>query len=85
MNESTVVDPVCDMRLAPADAAATVERHGRTYHFCSDACRDTFTADPASHAATTAGHDTTNPSTVESRIPMIQPTSIGRTHGRRPR
>jgi len=66
---ATVVDPVCGMRLAPADAAATVERDGLTYHFCSDACRDTFTADPASDAATTAGHDTTNPTTVESLRP----------------
>jgi YHS domain-containing protein len=45
------------MRLAPA--AAAVEHGGRTYHFCSDACRDTFTADPASYAAPTAGHDAT--------------------------
>lgn len=58
-NRATVVDPVCGMRLAPADAAASAEHDGRSHHFCSDACRDTFAADPARYTATPAGHDTT--------------------------
>ena len=64
-NGATVVDPVCGMRLAPA--AATVERDGRTYHFCSDACRDTFTEQtrPATRRRPLA---TTRPAPRRSRV-----------------
>jgi YHS domain-containing protein len=46
-----VTDPVCGMRIDPDDAAATAEHEGKTYYFCSEACRDRFEADPASYAA----------------------------------
>ena len=46
-----VVDPVCGMRIDPDDAVATVEYEGRTYYFCSEACRDGFLADPAAYPA----------------------------------
>jgi YHS domain-containing protein len=45
-----VVDPVCGMRIDPDDAVATVEYEGRTFYFCSEACRDGFLADPAAYA-----------------------------------
>jgi Cu+-exporting ATPase len=38
----TVTDPVCGMTVDRATAAATLEHNGRTYWFCSAACRDTF-------------------------------------------
>jgi Cu+-exporting ATPase len=40
-------DPVCGMRVDTDDAAATVEHHGSTFYFCSQACADAFAADPA--------------------------------------
>jgi Cu+-exporting ATPase len=46
-----VTDPVCGMRIDSDDAAATAEYEGKTYYFCSEACRDRFEADPASYAA----------------------------------
>jgi YHS domain-containing protein len=46
-----VTDPVCGMRIDADDAAATAEHEGKTYYFCSEACRDRFEADPASYAA----------------------------------
>ena len=46
-----VTDPVCGMRIDEDDAAATAEFEGRTYYFCSEACRDSFVSDPASYAA----------------------------------
>jgi YHS domain-containing protein len=46
-----VTDPVCGMRIDEDDAAATAEYAGRTYYFCSEACRDSFVSDPASYAA----------------------------------
>jgi YHS domain-containing protein len=40
-----VTDPVCGM---PVDrsSALTLERDGRTYYFCSEQCRQAFTAHP---------------------------------------
>ncbi|MEQ4722065.1 heavy metal translocating P-type ATPase [Nonomuraea sp. B19D2] len=44
-------DPVCGMQVDPATAAASLERDGTTYWFCSTHCRDAFTAQgPLSHS-----------------------------------
>jgi Cu+-exporting ATPase len=40
----TVTDPVCGMRVDPTRAAATAERGGIRYWFCSTGCRDAFLA-----------------------------------------
>ena len=45
------VDPVCGMTVDPADAAASVEHDGETYHFCCGGCAESFRADPASYLA----------------------------------
>jgi uncharacterized membrane protein YraQ (UPF0718 family)/YHS domain-containing protein len=42
-------DPVCGMQIDRAKAAS-VQRAGETYYFCSDHCRDTFEADPDRYA-----------------------------------
>ncbi|MGH3222863.1 MAG: permease [Streptosporangiaceae bacterium] len=39
-------DPVCDMAVDPAQAAASATYAGRTYFFCASRCRDQFAADP---------------------------------------
>jgi YHS domain-containing protein len=41
-----VRDLVCGMDVVK-DGALTHEVDGRTYHFCSQECRDRFKADPA--------------------------------------
>lgn len=41
-----VTDVVCGMSFLPEKAAGKVEHQGSTYHFCSDACRKQFEADP---------------------------------------
>jgi Cu+-exporting ATPase len=46
-----VTDPVCGMSVDPATAAAHADHDGVTYHFCSQHCHDTFTAQPATYAA----------------------------------
>ena len=48
---SMVTDPVCGMRIDSDDAAATADHEGTTYYFCSEACQDTFVADPASYVS----------------------------------
>jgi Cu+-exporting ATPase len=49
-NESAflAVDPVCGMNVNPAEAAASEEYQGKTYHFCSAACHQKFQASPGS-------------------------------------
>ena len=48
---ATVIDPVCGMRIEADDAAATGERGGQTYYFCSEACRDIFVSARPGHGA----------------------------------
>jgi YHS domain-containing protein/uncharacterized membrane protein YraQ (UPF0718 family) len=41
-------DPVCGMTVDPADAAASEDYAGQTFHFCSTGCHDRFAADQLS-------------------------------------
>ncbi len=51
LEHEQVTDPVCGMTIDAADAAATAEHDGTTYHFCSASCHDTFTADPTAYSS----------------------------------
>ena len=53
-----VVDPVCGMKINPADAAATRDHDGTTIHFCSTHCAAAFDTDPHryAHGPSGAGH-----------------------------
>ena len=42
-----VTDPVCNMQIVPEKAAATAEYQGKTYYFCTQACKTQFEAEPA--------------------------------------
>ncbi|WP_299332152.1 XdhC family protein [Haloplanus sp.] len=44
-------DPVCGMTVDPADAAASVDHDGETYHFCCGGCAESFRTDPAAYLA----------------------------------
>ena len=44
-------DPVCGMQLAEASAAAITEYKGKTYYFCSPACKATFDKKPEKYAS----------------------------------
>ena len=46
----TVKDPVCGMTIDETAAVATSEHEGRTFHFCSTACKQRFDQDPATYA-----------------------------------
>ncbi len=41
-----VTDPVCGMRFEQKKAVTSVEYQGRTYYFCTEACRRQFEEDP---------------------------------------
>jgi uncharacterized protein len=43
-----VTDPVCGMKV-DREKALTLEHAGKTYYFCSEDCRDQFSADPAAY------------------------------------
>jgi P-type Cu+ transporter len=45
-------DPVCGMTVDPKNAAGRVERHGKTYYFCSMRCVERFQAEPEKFLAT---------------------------------
>ncbi len=44
-------DPVCEMDVEPPKAAAASEYEGRTYYFCSTACKRAFDSTPEKYVA----------------------------------
>ncbi len=53
-----VVDPVCQMTIDPATAAAKELSDGKVVYFCSEGCRRRFLANPAAYASATAVEET---------------------------
>ena len=45
--DDAVTDPVCGMELSREEAEHAVEYEGRTYHFCSQSCKDSFDPEEA--------------------------------------
>lgn len=45
-NQQTVTDPVCGMKISPADAVTSIDHEGTTYSFCSQDCADSFRESP---------------------------------------
>jgi YHS domain-containing protein len=43
-------DVVCGMQVDPAKAAGKSEYQGKTYYFCSAACKSKFDANPSQYA-----------------------------------
>jgi P-type Cu+ transporter len=42
-------DVVCGMQVDPAKAAGSSQVGGKTYYFCSKACKTKFDADPSKY------------------------------------
>ena len=51
-------DPVCGMEISRKTAAAEFTYLGKTYYFCSGACRSAFEADPERHLRHRREHGT---------------------------
>jgi Cu+-exporting ATPase len=49
---TTVKDPVCGMKIAPENAAATIEHDGKRYFFCNPSCLEKFSANPVVYMPT---------------------------------
>ncbi len=43
-----VTDFVCGAEIEKDKSAGSYDYEGRTYHFCSESCRDDFSKDPKS-------------------------------------
>jgi YHS domain-containing protein len=43
-------DPVCGMQVDPNSAAGKSESQGKTYYFCSTACKQKFDQKPQQYA-----------------------------------
>jgi Cu+-exporting ATPase len=63
--QKDAIDPVCGMTVTPETAAGTAVYDGRTYYFCSRACRDRFQADPEQYTR----HQPTRPPSTTTRLP----------------
>jgi glycogen phosphorylase len=50
---TTHKDPVCGMTVPEGNGPSLVYHDGRTFHFCSEFCRNSFQADPGRYA----GHE----------------------------
>ena len=44
LSTETAIDPVCGMEVAVSEASIQLERDGEIHYFCSEGCRDTFSA-----------------------------------------
>ena len=44
-------DPICGMEVNEKTAKHKTEYRGKTYYFCSPACKTTFDKNPAKHAS----------------------------------
>ena len=49
--KALVKDPVCGMEIDPAAAAGKMEYQGKTYYFCSNACVESFKAEPRKYVS----------------------------------
>ena len=52
-DNASAVDPVCGMTVDTA-TASSLSHDGRTFHFCSDGCRESFAREPGRYLAATA-------------------------------
>jgi Cu+-exporting ATPase len=44
------VDPVCGMEINDKDSAISATHSGKTFHFCSEECKQKFQANPEQYA-----------------------------------
>lgn len=47
-------DPVCKMEISKEGAGASAEYKGKTYYFCSEACKEAFEHAPGRFVRKTA-------------------------------
>jgi hypothetical protein len=67
------IDPVCAMQVRVADAPAHAFHDGRTFHFCSDRCREKFERDPDSYPRNGGHSEPTQNEDQNRKQPAVDP------------
>jgi len=44
------IDPVCGMEVDEQSSAAQATQSGKTFHFCSEECKEKFQSNPEQYA-----------------------------------
>src|SRR5579862_6892618 len=70
-----VTDPVCQMSIDSAKAAATERRQGRAYYFCSETCHRRFLDNPSAYGSAAGTSQVSAPATCH----MAPASRRGRT------
>lgn len=65
------IDPVCEMTVDPARAAASYVHAGVTYYFCSRSCHERFQANPHEFVAPSISHTTTTSPAAKTTIDPV--------------
>ncbi|HWR34504.1 MAG TPA: YHS domain-containing protein [Clostridia bacterium] len=48
------IDPVCGMRVEEENSTITSDYNNRTFHFCSEECKEVFETSPEQYAQNAA-------------------------------
>ena len=54
-DQEYAVDPVCEMKVDPQNPPFQVSHQGKTYYFCSEACKHIFERVPEKYIKPEAG------------------------------
>ena len=72
MKSAVEHDPICNMTVDPATAAARVQHAGKTYYFCSTGCARRFESAPEKYLSQTSS---SKPQAVSTALPIFASTS----------
>src|SRR4051794_15065267 len=70
INDNAVRDPVCGMVVDPRTTQHRSQYQGRTYHFCSNGCRENFVADPQKYLRKSPEREASVPEGTMYTCPM---------------
>ena len=76
---ASVTDPVCGMKVNPANARYSAEHAGHRYFFCSQACQQKFQAEPGRYLAAADGPSASMPAATEASAETSADTGAGPT------
>jgi nitroreductase/YHS domain-containing protein len=73
---TTAIDPVCEMEVETATAAATSVYQGQTYYFCAPGCKVAFDEDPQRYLHKTADVAAAEPLQAAPGEPITMPVDV---------
>ena len=73
---ASAIDPVCEMEVDEATAAATSVYQGRTYYFCAPGCKVAFDGDPQRYLQKATGGEVVEAPETASGAPITMPVDV---------